>query len=208
MKFNSIVESFLVVICFTLFSGCGFIFNGLYGIKNVKSVDDKIVLAYGKKFNIPQDKSYILDSSYASFIKKQDTSKYSVQMNNHLQPLQALYFDENSKLISYHINCYAGGFPNLNWNINQNMEVFPPLQQAPVDSLVSLALIQSCIHSVVGDKRIDSTKYSNTVVVFWTRFMGRQTKRFVETVQQNVNLSKGKPVNVIYINNDNFFSEL
>jgi hypothetical protein len=50
--------------------------------------------------------------------------------------------------------------------------------------------------------------YSNTVVVFWTRFMGRQTKRFVETVQQNVNLSKGKPVNVIYINNDNFFSEL
>jgi hypothetical protein len=61
---------------------------------------------------------------------------------------------------------------------------------------------------MVGDKRIDSTMFNTTVVVFWTRFMGRQTKRFVETVQQNVNLSKGKAVNVIYINNDNFFSGL
>jgi hypothetical protein len=126
-------------------------------------------------------------------------------MNNHLQPLQALYFDENSNLISYHINCYAGGFPNLNWNRNQNMEVFPPLQQAPVDSLVSLALIQNCIHSAVGDNRIDSIRYSNTVVVFWNRFMGRQSERFIHTVQQNITLSKGGNVKVIYVNNDNVF---
>jgi hypothetical protein len=208
MKINSIVVSFFLVFSLTVLSGCGFIMNGLNGIKNVKPMDDKTVLTYGNKFNIPQDKSYLLDSTYIQFVKKLDTSKYSSEINNHLQPLQALYFDENEKLISYHINCYAGGFPNLQWNRNQVMDVFPPLQQAPVDSLVSLALIRDCIHPVVGNDRIDPTKYNNTIVVFWSRFMGRQTKRFVETVQQNVNLSEGKAVNVIYINNDNFFSEL
>jgi hypothetical protein len=179
--------------------------NGLYGIKNVKSMDDKTVLTYGNKFNIPQDKSYLLDSTYIQFVKKLDTSKYSSEINNHLQPLQALYFDENSKLISYHINCYAGGFPNLEWNRNQVMDVFPPLQQAPVDSLVSLALIRDCIHIVVGNDRIDPTKYNNTIVVFWSRFMGRQTERFIQTVQQNITLSNGGNVKVIYVNTDNLF---
>ncbi|MFM2155791.1 MAG: hypothetical protein RL516_540 [Bacteroidota bacterium] len=205
MNFKSFVTSFIIVFGLTVLSGCGFIMNGLYGLKNVKPMDDKTILTYGNKFNIPQDKSYLLDSTYIQFVKNQDTSKYSSEINNHLQPLQALYFDENEKLISYHVNCYAGGFPNLEWNRNQVMDVFPPLQQAPVDSLVSLALIRDCIHSVVGDNVVDSTRYNNTVIVFWSRFMGRQTERFIQTVQQNASLSKGGIVNLIYVNTDNLF---
>jgi hypothetical protein len=205
MNFKSFVASFIIVFGLTVFSGCGFIMNGLYGIKNVKPMDDKTVLTYGNKFNIPQDKSYLLDSTYIQFVKKQDTSKYSSEINNHLQPLQALYFDENEKLISYHINCYAGGFPNLEWNRNQVMDVFPPLQQAPVDSLVSLALIRNCIRSVIGNNKVDSTRFNNTVIVFWSRFMGRQTERFIQTVQQNASLSKGGIVNLIYVNTDNLY---
>jgi hypothetical protein len=208
MNFKSFVASFIIVFSLMVFSSCGFIMNGLYGLKNVKSVDNETVLDYGKKFNIPQDKSYLLDSSYVEFIKKQDTSKFSLQMNNHLQPLQALYFDENENLISYHINCYAGGFPNLEWNRNQVMDVFPPLQQAPVDSLISLELIRNSIRLVVSDNKVDSTRYSNTVIVFWNRFMGRQSERFIHTVQQNITLSKGGNVKLIYVNNDNVFSGL
>jgi hypothetical protein len=205
MNFKSFVASFIIVFGLTVLSGCGFIMNGLYVIKNFKQIDDKTILTYGNKLNIPQEKSYLLDSNYVEFIKKQDTSKYSLQMNNNLQPLQALYFDENEELISYHVNCYAGGFPNLEWNRNQVMDVFPPLQQAPVDSLVSLVLIRNCTHPLVGNGRIDSTKYNNTIVVFWSRFMGRQTERFIQTVQQNAGLSKGGIVNLIYVNTDNLF---
>ena len=57
MNFKSFVASFIIVFSLTIFSSCGFIMNGLYGLKNVKSVDNETVLDYGKKFNIPQDKS-------------------------------------------------------------------------------------------------------------------------------------------------------
>lgn len=206
MKSNSIFV-YLIIWSLLFFSSCGVVFNGLYGLKNVKSVDEESVMKFGDKYGIPPVNSYLLDSGYVASIKSQDTAQFSLQINNHLQPLQALYFDKNEKIISYHINCYAGGFPNLKWNRNQIMEVFPPLQQAPLDSLVSLDLIRNNIHLVIDDNKSDSTIYTNTVVVFWNRFMGRQTKRFIKTIQQNFKLSKVGEVNVIYVNNDNMFLE-
>ncbi len=207
MKSNSIFVYFICVWSLLLFSSCGFVFNGLYGLKNVKFVNEETVIKFGDKYEIPLVNSYLLDSGYIAFIKSQDTVQFSLQINNHLQPLQALYFDKNEKIISYHINCYAGGFPNLKWNRNQVMEVFPPLQQAPLDTLVSLGLIRNNIHLLVGENKQDSTTFSTTVVVFWNRFMGRQTKRFIKAVQQNIKLSEVGEVNVIYVNNDNLFLE-
>ena len=207
MKSKSIFVLLLIVWSLLFFSGCGFVINSLYGLKNVKTVDEKTILKYGDKFNIPQDKNYLLDAGYFTFISKQDTAKFGLQINNHLQPLQALYFNKNEKIISYHINCYAGGFPNLKWNRNQIMEVFPPLQQAPLDSLVSLGLIRNNIHLLVDKNKQDSNIYNTTVVVFWNRFMGRQTRRFIKTVQHNIKLSENGNVNIVYVNNDNMFLE-
>ena len=59
-------------------------------------------------------------------------------IKNHLQPLQASNYNKEGKLISFHINCNAPGFPNLNWNYKKVMEAFPPVSQATVDTLLNL----------------------------------------------------------------------
>jgi hypothetical protein len=43
-----------------------------------------------------------------------------------------------------------------------------------------------------------------TVVMQWSRFMGRQSKRFIQEVQRNAALaSPGQTVRLLFVNNDN-----
>jgi hypothetical protein len=43
--------------------------------------------------------------------------------------------------------------------------------------------------------------------VYWNRFSGRQSKRLVRVVKDNVRLAKEKKVMVIYVNSDNFWAQ-
>jgi hypothetical protein len=45
--------------------------------------------------------------------------------------------------------------------------------------------------------------YDYVVYVFYSKFMGRQNKRFIRFIQENNKLSNEKQVRVIYINMDN-----
>jgi hypothetical protein len=53
----------------------------------------------------------------------------------------------------------------------------------------------------------DLRTYDYTVLVYWCRFMGRQSKRLVRVVQDNVRLGEGKKIMVLYVNTDNFWVE-
>lgn len=194
----------LFVACFALTS-CKQVFLGLYGMKMPKEMSEKRILRAGKKYHIPPEDSYQLDSTYRSYLFSLDTSTFKDQIKNHYQPLQALYYNKNGILESFQINCYAGGFPNLKWNRNEIFEVFPPKQQAPVDSLLSLKNHIQFLKPLSKSAQTDPGKTDYFVIVHWNRFMGRQTKRLIRYVQKNAKLTSQGQLKIVYVNNDNHF---
>ena len=55
-------------------------------------------------------------------------------------------------------------------------------------------------------QKFNSTDFDYVVVVMWSRFMGRQSKRLINLVQDNVNLAGNNKVKVLYVNNDDIFA--
>lgn len=186
-------------------TSCKQMFLGLYGMRMPKEVNEKNILKAGKKYHIPPEDNYQLDSTYTTWLFSQDTSRFKHQIKNHYQPLQALYYNRNGILESFQINCYAGGFPNLKWNRNQIFETFPPKQQAPLDSLFTLDTHLKFLRPLSGTIRKSPLKTDYFAVVHWNRFMGRQTRRLIRCVQKNEKLTTSQQLKVIYVNNDNLF---
>ncbi|MBL7914533.1 MAG: hypothetical protein JNL49_05750 [Bacteroidia bacterium] len=164
-------------------------------------MDETEIIKFSKKFNIPASDSYELDTAFIKYLFSIDTS--GILIKNHYQPLQALYYDNNGALKSFHVNCYTGGFPNLNWEQNGAFKTFLPGQQAPLDSVVPLELHLKYLISLSTSEKIIPEKYDYIVVVHWSRFMGRQSKRLIRIVQENAKLSTSKKIRIIYANNDN-----
>jgi hypothetical protein len=184
-------------------TSCTPIFYGITGIRNPKVLSDQEVTKVATKWGIPNDASFVLDTGlYKRVLRKAITDE---SRNNHAQPLQALYFIGTNYPSSYQINCYAGGFPNLNWNRNGNMNVFPPHPQAPIDSLLTFEDIVKCIRPI-GSNTQPINGQRPVIVVFWTKFMHRQSKRFLKVVKENAALSNQLPVSVVYVNADNLFA--
>ena len=190
----------------TALTSCETLFLKIYGIKKLKPISEKTILNYSKKFNIPLSDSYELDTSFISFVYSIDTLQYKAQRKNHCQPLQALYYDKSGQLQSFHINCYAGGFPNLNWDRNSTLTQFPPKQQAPIDSILPLYKQLNYLRLLSSTEKINTDNYDFLVIVYWNRFMGRQSKRLIKFIQTNCKLNTDKKVKILYVNNDNAFA--
>ena len=182
--------------------------NGLYGMKKLRTVDNETIIEYSKKYNIPQAENYVLKETYVKFLESFDTTKYKEQIKNHYQPLQALYYDKNGRLKSFQINCYAGGFPNLDWNRDKIMTTFPPKQQAPIDTILPLDTLLNYMKPLFKTDKIKERNNDFTVIVFWSIFMGRQSKRLIHIVQENARLNKDRKIKMIFVNTDNFFASL
>lgn len=192
---------------------------GLYGIRNPKEISEKKIINYSKRLDIPGDDVYELDTSYFLFLsslRSRATDSFMTdsleraelknQVKNHYQPLQALYFNHSGKLESFQINCYAGGFPNLNWDRDSILTTFPPKLQAPPDSILSDSMLISFLKPLSHSREIKPGVNDYVIYVFWSKFMGRQNKRFIHFIQENYKLSSEKNVRVIYINTDNAFA--
>ncbi len=188
-------------------ASCQAIMNVAYGMKNPEPVDEKTILHYSKKFKIPIADSYELDTSYISFLTSLDTIHYKSQRKNHYQPLQVLYYDKSSQLQSFQVNCYAGGFPNLQWNKNEIFTTFPPGQQAPLDSILPYDNHLKYVRPLSQTISFSADSYDYIVMVYWNEFMGRQSSRLIRYVQDNSKLVTDKKVKIIYVNNDNMVSE-
>ncbi|NOX85885.1 MAG: hypothetical protein GXO86_07970 [Chlorobi bacterium] len=203
LKVTQIITLFLVLVGI---SACSPIIKSFYGIKKPQPLDDEQISKYAEKLKLPAADVYRIDTSYLTFILSLDTAKFKSERKNHYQPLQALYFDRSGNPISFHVNCYAGGFPNLKWNRNGNFDTFPPKTQAPLDSILSLERLLDFIRPLTASREFNFAQYDYVVVVFWNRFMKRQSKRLIRTVQENHRLDTIKSVKVIYINDDNLFA--
>lgn len=195
-----------ILILFSLTS-CSSIFSGLYGMKKPKTVDEETIARYEKKYNIPIVDNYELDATYFSYLFSLDTSQFKEQIKNHYQPLQVLYYDNSGHLVSFQINCYAGGFPNLKWNRNEIMSTFPPQLQAPLDSIFPLKTQMKYLKVLAQSAKINTDNYDYIVIVYWNIFMGRQSKRLIRFVQNNRKLEQDKKIKIIYVNTDNIFAK-
>lgn len=189
-----------------LFSGCSGIARAMMGIKKSKPLTEKRIARLGKRYGIAADEAYQLDTAYLPYVLSLDTSKYKLQIKNHYQPLQALYYEPSGRLVFFYPNCYAGGFPNLNWNRAGTFETFLPRQQAPADSLVPLAKHAGFINDLNGEKiKLDTSPYDYIILVHWNRMMSRQSKRLIRYVRKNAKLAAGKKIKFVFVNNDNSF---
>lgn len=194
-----------LIIALVSLSGCSAIMVSMYGINSPKKLDDKTIAKYAKKYDIPAKDSYKTDSSYYSYIFSFDTTLYKQEIKNHYQPLQALYFDNQGELESFQINCYCGGFPNLDWERDSIFTEFPPKEQAPTDSLISLEKMLTLLEPFPDSDEINIDGYDYVVLVLWSRWMGRQSRRLIELVQENAKLAPNKNIKILYANNDNMF---
>ena len=186
---------------------CTSTMSKIYGLKEIKVVDDGIILETAKTYKIPEEDIFELDTSYISYLYSFDTSLYKIQIKNHYQPLQALYFDKSGQLKSFHINCYAGGSLNLKWDRDSILNVFPPRQQAPLDSLLTLERQFKYLRPLGRTTIFNFDSYDYVVIIYWNRFMNRQSKRLINFIQENCKLANGFKVKMVYANNDNIFAK-
>ena len=202
-KISTILFSMLVIIGFT---SCSAIVKGLYGIKNPKVLNEEQILHYSKKFNIPATDTYVLDTSFFSFLSSLEMINHKLQIKNHSQPLQALYYNKAGYLQSFHVNCYAGGFPNLKWAKNERFSTFPPKQQAPIDSILSIDKQLEFLKPLSTTQKVNTQQYDYIVIVYWNRFMSRQSKRLIRIIQENCKLATNENNKIIYVNNDDCYT--
>ena len=162
------------------------------------------VFLKGQQINDPV--IYFIDTDYKKQLQK--LSNDTVLLKQHLQPLQASYYNKAGKLISFHINCNAPGFPNLNWNYKKVMEVFPPESNAPVDTLLNLQTHLMLLKSN-SNKQIEIEKdFDYFIIVNWAGFLKRQSIRLINTVNKNIKLNlENKKIVIIYVCSDNAYIE-
>ncbi len=185
-------------------TGCA----ALYGLKTPGARSPEDIMRVAKRYGIPAQDSYRIDTGYRAMLLQWDTSQHRVAIKNHVQPLQALYYTSNGALETFHVNCYAGGFPNLRWNRTHAFDVFPPRQQAPLDSIVSLSTQLRYLQPMIGTATVRPLPHERVIIVYWTHFMGRQSKRFIRLIQRNAALAPDpQKVKILYVNADDFFTE-
>ncbi|MCH8902667.1 MAG: hypothetical protein IIA45_01960 [Bacteroidetes bacterium] len=202
------IPLFLFVILILAISSCSRLAMVTMGMKNPKLMTDKKILKWADKFDIPNNAVYKIDTGYMFDLISDHAETSPNSVKNHYQPLQVLYYDHEGDLISFHVNCYTGGFPNLNWNKDSAFVKFPPGGQAPLDTILPLTRHLSYIQPVGNSPQVDSNaEFDYTIIVHWGRFMNRQSKLLIEIVRKNLNNVEGKKVRVLFVNNDNVFGD-
>jgi hypothetical protein len=194
----------------TLFLGALTGCTSMMGIKKMQLLEEDQIIQTASAFGIPPANSYVLDTSYLEFIKNQ-TETLPIPRKDHLQPLQAIYYakaDGFIKPVAWYVNCYAGGYPNLEWNRTGGWNQFPPSPQAPADSLLPLKKHFEFLRALLGVQAFNTIEYDYIVLVYWSRFMGRQSELLIKQVQENAGLAKDRKLRILYVNNDNFFSRM
>lgn len=200
----------IILLALTVFlTGCMTIVQSIIGIKDAHKLSDNQIVKVSKSFNVDQTANYRLDTTYLSYILNLDTVQLKAQRKNHLQPLQALYFNSQGQLVKFYINCYAGGFPNIKWNRNGNLETFLPKDQAPIDTILNLKKQVHYLRPVCSStSEIINENQDYYVFVYWNKCTKRHSKRLIRSIKQNVAMSTKTKVKTIYVNYDNIFNEL
>lgn len=194
----------LCMVMLTLFSSCRSILGDIYGERDVSRLNEAMVENIISKDTILSNhQNYYLDSSFVNACYARFSGSRQL-LHDFLQPMQALYFDSLGDLISWHLNCYAGGFPNLKWNRGNVFATFPPKSQRPVTDSISLKALQPYLRKF---DKLSNYKPAQpaalTIIVFWNYQMFKQSKRLIDLVEKNLKLGGNKQMpKLVFVNTD------
>lgn len=202
--FRYLFRCVLCVMVLISYTSCKSILGDIYGVKDISRLDkEKVIDIIAKDGILSSNKNYYLDSTFVNYCQLRFSGNHQL-LHDFLQPMQALYFDRSGNLISWHLNCYAGGFPNLKWNRGNVFSTFPPKSQRPITDSISLGTILQYL------KKFEKWNYSKptqssqlTIVVFWNYQVFKQSKRLIDLVEKNLKLNANKErPNLIFVNTD------
>jgi hypothetical protein len=187
-----------------LFLGsCTPVVQGVYGIRDARPVGEVDVLAAAKSFGIPLAQCVELRKEYIDYLFSLDRATHSLAIHDHYQPLQLLYYSADGKLVSFHPNCYLGGFPNLRWNKGRRLQSFPPSSPAPIDTILPLHRQLEFLKPYSQSASVHPADEEYVLLVYWNLHMRRQSKRMIRAVQENLKKAGNARIRVLYVNNDN-----
>jgi hypothetical protein len=197
-------------------TSCNSILCFIYGMKATKEYSPSEIQKIAGRYNIEPSGLFILQNSYNAYFDSigvlygynPNSCDTSQVLKHHYQPLQVLFFDRSGNLVAFHNNCYCGGFPNLRWNRNGTFDSIPARAVIPTDTLLELNTLAGFLKDLDGNgpdlQRFEKSDY--TIAVFWTTFMGRQSKRLIRVI--NDKYSDDKNISILYINADSIFESL
>jgi len=197
-------KKYLVNACLLLLlllaASCNKILGGIYGVRDVKDINTVQIQEIRKADALmSRYPGYYVDSSYVRSIYKTFKGD-SITIKNLFQPMQAMYFNEAGQLVSYHINCNAGGFPNLKWNRNHAFDHFYPLTQTPCNSKLSPDFIYQNLKALQAEQ---TPQGKPVIIVFWSYQVYKQSKRLMRLVKQNNDqYAADKSIRLIFVNTD------
>lgn len=175
------------------------------GVTKFKQLGNEEMKSFLKQQKINDSVIYFVDKDYK--MQLLSLTNDTALIKNYLQPLQASYYNKEEKLISFHVNCNAPGFPNLNWNYKHVMEIFPPKTQTPVDTLLNLQThtryLKSNTQPGYGEMNFDYF-----IIVYWAAFLKKQSIGLINAVNENIKLNfTDKKIKIIYVCTDNMYVE-
>jgi len=191
-----------------ILESCSSLFKNIYGVQDPEVLSKNQIINIAKENGISEQNLFELDSNYLNYVysKSKDVGNESIKYRT--QPLQVMYYNDKNKLLSYHVNCLATGFPKLNWNSDKQFDTFVPKSQAPTNQFFPLEeLVQ--YFNPISIKSLEMRNYNYVIIIFWNAFMEKQSKHLIKTVRNNIKLKNTEDkVKIIYVNNDNLFSNL
>ncbi len=196
MKYVKFVIGLEIIVSFIALSGCGM----LYGYRRIQTFDETV---YSKFISEIDDTALTIQplvSDYSTFRSYRFICEDSLWQNFYSgQPVQILYFMNNS-LVSYHVNCMAKGmFSNLNWNTENRFDSFPPSSSLKPPHIIPNNVF--CLYDI-------NQKDKCVVIVFWTTMFCEVSKSAIETVKSNIHrYGKCQDVVVYLINTDYYYLE-
>lgn len=191
-------------------SSCSPIVEKMIGVRNVRDLRPKEYRRLLHRMEDNPANAYLIDTNYVNALWE-DIGKWDTgTINRHCQPIQALYYGHGQYPEAWFINCYAPGFPNLDWNRGGLFDTFPPRTAVKPDSLLSFDKLSGLMlmpENQVAPPPENGDGQPYTVVFYWNRFLYRQCRRLHRHLKENLSLHTG-PVRIIYLNNDRVFTGL
>lgn len=204
-----------IILCISS-SSCLKIYFRIYGIKKCKAVSIQNLSNFLTKNLITDSLILQVDSvKYKKLIntKNIDTLNYkfaSWWTQNHIQPIQVIYFDvDSNKSVAAFFNCIAetNGISKMTWNKDKELEQFPPIAYRKwCDSLFSYNEILNTIVNLKTGKNFESVpRKKYLILVFYSLFIEKQTLNLIREVKYNLSMQKSNNYEIYYVNMDNYF---
>ena len=200
----------LTLVMLLILSSCSPIVEKMIGMRKVRDLRPHEYRRLLGRLQANPANAYLIDTTYVNALWDNMGKGDTGAVNRHCQPIQALYYGHGQYPEAWFINCYAPGFPNLDWNRGGLFDTFPPRTAVRPDSLLSFDKLRGLMLMLEfreASPPVTGAGQPYTVVFYWNRFLFRQCRRLHRHLKENLSLHP-EPVRIVYVNNDRVFTGL